>query len=76
MSFLKEYLYLNNPLKTGQLLILLNQRQQNAPLSKIDQLIFDQALDHLSQEIAVVNQIDIKVAQKQILLAISKTTQS
>ena len=72
---LKEYLYLNDPLKTGQLLILLNQRQQNGPLSKIDQLIFNQALEHLSQEISVVNQIDIKVAQKQILTSLSKNTQ-
>ncbi len=72
---LKEYLYLNDPLKTGQLLILLNQRQQNGPLSKIDQTIFDQALEHLSQEISVVNQIDIKVAQKQILTSLSKNTQ-
>jgi len=72
---LKEYLYLNNPTKTGQLLIFLNQRQKDIPLSKFDQIIFDQAINHLAEEIAAVNQIDLEVAKKQILSSLSKNTQ-
>lgn len=69
---LKEFLYLNDPAKTGQLLIYLNQRQKTPIYSKADQLIFDQAMDHLCQEIAVVSDISIELAKKQILAAIAK----
>lgn len=69
---LKEFLYLNDPHKTGQLLIYLNQRQKTPIYSKADQLIFDQAMDHLCQEIAVVSNISIELAKKQILAAIAK----
>jgi RNA polymerase-interacting CarD/CdnL/TRCF family regulator len=71
---LKEYLYLNDPSKTGQLLIYLALRQKTPDYSKSDQLIFDQALDHLSQEVSVVNNISLDVAQKQILSAIKKNS--
>jgi RNA polymerase-interacting CarD/CdnL/TRCF family regulator len=69
---LKEFLYLNDPHKTGQLLIYLNQRQKTPIYSKADQLIFDQAMDHLCQEVAVVSDISLDLAKKQILTAISK----
>jgi RNA polymerase-interacting CarD/CdnL/TRCF family regulator len=69
---LKEYLYLNDPSKTGRLLIYLNQRQKTPIYSKADQLIFDQALDHLCQEISVVSDISLDLAKKQILTAIAK----
>lgn len=69
---LKEYLYLNDPLKTGQLLIYLNERQKTPLYSKADQIIFDQALDHLSVEISMVNKIPITDAKKQLLSAIKR----
>jgi len=72
---LKEYLYLNNPTKTGQLLIFLNHRQKDIPLSKFDQIIFDQAICHLAEEIAAVNETNLEVAKKQILASLAKNTQ-
>jgi RNA polymerase-interacting CarD/CdnL/TRCF family regulator len=67
---LKEYLYLNDPTKTGQFLIYLKGCQKDSPLSNSDQAIFDQAVKHLSDEISVVNQIPFTTAKKQLLSAL------
>lgn len=73
---LKEFLYLNNPSKTGQLLQYLFERQNNVPpapvYTKADKAIFDQALDHLADEISIVNDISIDKARTQILTAMKK----
>jgi RNA polymerase-interacting CarD/CdnL/TRCF family regulator len=73
LNSLKEYLYLNDPLKTGQLLIYLNERQNTPLYTKSDQIIFDQGLHHLSEEISVSSNISIEEAQKQVLKAIKKS---
>lgn len=69
---LKEILYLNDPLKTGRLLIYFYQLQIKSDLSRFDQSIFDQALKHLAEEIAVVSKITFESAKKQILSVIKK----
>jgi RNA polymerase-interacting CarD/CdnL/TRCF family regulator len=71
-NLLKEVLYQNDPLKTGRLLIYLNLRTSEAELSRFERLIFDQAIDHLSAEISVVNNISLDIAKKQILLAVKR----
>jgi RNA polymerase-interacting CarD/CdnL/TRCF family regulator len=69
---LKEVLYLNDPIKTGRLLIYFCRHQAQADLSRFDQSIFDQALKHLAEEIATVCKITFDVAKKQVLSAIKK----
>lgn len=70
---LKEVLYLNDPIKTARLLIYFLQHQtETTPLSRFDQSIYEQALNHLSQEISVVCDIDLATAKKQLLSAIKK----
>lgn len=69
---LKEYLYLNDPVVTGQLLIYLTDRQKTSIYSKSDQIIFDQALNHLASEIAAASKITLDSAKKQILTAIKR----
>lgn len=70
---LKEVLYLNDPIKTGRLLIYFLQHQTaETPLSRFDQSIYEQALVHLSEEIAVACNIDLDTAKKQILSAIKR----
>lgn len=70
---LKEVLYLNDPIKTGRLLIYFTQHQTpTTPISRFDQSIYEQALNHLSEEIAVVCNIDLNTAKKQLLSAIKR----
>jgi len=71
-NLLKEVLYQNDPLKTGRLLKYLNLRASKTELSRFEKLIFDQAIDHLSSEISVVNGIKPDVAKKQLLSAIKR----
>lgn len=71
---LKEILYLNDPTKTARLLIYFLQHQTaTTPLSRFDQSIYEQALTHLGEEIAVACDIDLDSAKKQILSAIKKS---
>lgn len=69
---LKEYLYLNDPLKTGQLLKFLWERRELPTYTKSDQALFDQAINHLSKEIAVVNNISQEKAKSKILDILKK----
>lgn len=71
-NLLKEVLYLNDPLKTGRLLIYLNTRTPETELSRFEKLIFEQSLDHLSAEVSVVNEITVDMAKKQILAAVKR----
>ncbi len=71
-NLFKEVLYQNDPLKTGRLLIYLNSHTLEAELSRFEKLIFDQALDHLSAEISVVNDITLDMAKKQILSVVKR----
>lgn len=71
-NLLKEVLYQNDPLKTGQLLIYLNSRAPETELSRFEKLIFEQALDHLVAEFSVVNNTPSDVAKKQILTAVKR----
>jgi len=73
-NFLKEILYLNNPHRTGQLLVYLFKTENDLPLSKSDQSIFDQAISHLADEISFVNKISVDNAKNQILTALKKIT--
>lgn len=69
---LKEFLYLNDPIKTGQLLKFLWERSELPTYTKSDQLIFDQALNHLSSEISVVDNISQEKAKSKILDILKK----
>jgi len=70
---LKEILYLNDPIKTGRLLIYFIRHQTaETPLSRFDQSIYEQALLHLAQEISTVTDTTIDAAKKQILSVIKK----
>ena len=71
-NLLKEVLYQNDPLQTGRLLIYLTIRVKEVELSRFEKLIYDQALDHLSAEISVVNKISLDLAKKQIITAIKR----
>ncbi len=69
-NFFKEILYLNNPSRTGQLLVHLFKTEKDSPLSKTDQNIFDQAISHLAKELSFVNKISVDTAKNQILTAL------
>lgn len=68
----KEYLYLNDPYKTGQLLSFLYARQSLPIYTKSDQLIFEQALNHLSSEISAALDISFDKAKSQIMSVLKK----
>lgn len=69
-NYLKEYLFSNDPIITGKLLIYLVERKKTSLFSKSDQLIYNQALTHLSNEISVIRNISPDAAKRQILTAI------
>lgn len=69
---LKEILYLNDPIKTGQLLKFLWQRRELPIYTKADQIIFDQAINHLSNEISVVEKISLEKAKSKIIAELKK----
>ncbi len=71
-NLLKEVLYQNDPLKTGQLLIYLNSRAPETELSRFEKLIYEQALNHMAAEISVVNDTSVDIAKKQILSAVKR----
>jgi len=73
-NFLKEILYLNNPSRTGQLLVHLSKVERESQLSRADQNIFDQAISHLADEISFVNKIPIDTAKNQILTALKNNS--
>jgi RNA polymerase-interacting CarD/CdnL/TRCF family regulator len=68
---LKDYLFLNDPVITGKLLIYLIERQKTSTFSKSDQTIYEQALNHLSNEISVIKNISQDKAKNLILNAIT-----
>lgn len=69
---LKEVLYLNNPIKTGSLLIHLGILKKDLKISTADQLIFDQALNHLADEISVVSDTAVDKVKEKILSIIKR----
>lgn len=69
---LKEIIYLNDPLKTGRLLKFLWQRRELPIYTKVDQMIFDQAINHLSNEISVVEKISFEKAKSKIITELKK----
>jgi RNA polymerase-interacting CarD/CdnL/TRCF family regulator len=70
---LKDILYLNNPDKTAKLLVYLsNLKRDSVKLSYSDQSIYDQALKHLSDEIAAVLDISYDKAKEKVLTAIKR----
>ena len=73
-NFLKEILYLNNPSRTGQLLVFLSKTEKDSPLSKSDQNIFDQAISHLADEFSFVSKISVDTAKNQILAALKNNS--
>lgn len=69
---LKEVLYLNNPAKTSRLLIYLSILGKDSKVSTADQLIFDQALNHLADEISVVLETPVDKVKEKILSTIKR----
>ena len=71
--FLKDILYLNNPERTTRLLIHLSILKRDIEkLSYSDQAIFDQALNHLVEEIALVTNGSIEQVREKILKKIER----
>jgi len=68
----KDILYLNEPVKTAKLLIHLQKLKKDTKLSYADQSVFDQGLNHLSEEISVVSNISASSATTKILTAIKR----
>ena len=72
-AFLKDILYLNNPTRTAKLLVHLSLIKSNTgKLSYLDQSIFDQGLNHLSNEIAIVMGISVEKIREKILKGIER----
>lgn len=69
---LKEFLYSNNPSVTAQLIEYLLQRQNTPLYTRADDLIFNQALNHLSNEISTVMKISPNKAKEKILSSFKK----
>lgn len=68
----KDIFYLNDPYKTGKLLIHLQELKKTTKLSYADQSIFDQSLNHLAKEISVVTKVSLDTAITKILAAIKR----
>lgn len=72
-AFLKDILYSNDVNKTAKLLVYLSNLKQNSPkLVYSDQSVYDQALNHLAEEISVVMNTSIDQAREKILKAIER----
>ena len=72
-AFLKDILYLNNPNKTAKLLIHLSLVKSSiGKLSYLDQSIFDQGLNHLCDEIAIVTETSKEKIREKILKGIER----
>ncbi|MDD2483031.1 MAG: hypothetical protein PHE32_00370 [Candidatus Shapirobacteria bacterium] len=71
-NFLKDIIYLNNPKRTARVLIYLNKIKTESTLSSNDETIYNKALDHLSEEISLVNKISLDSAKSKILNAIKR----
>lgn len=72
-AFLKDILYLNNPSKTAKLLIYLAGLKKDLnKLSYSDQAVFDQALNHIVDEISVVTENPSRKIQEKILKTIER----
>jgi len=71
--FLKDILYLNNPDRTAKLLIHLSiLKRDTEKLSYSDQAIFEQSLNHLSEEIALVTNNSVDQIREKILKKIER----
>lgn len=68
----KDIFYLNDPYKTGKLLIHLQELKKTTKLSYADQSIFDQSLNHLAKEISIVTKVSLDIATAKILAAIKR----
>ena len=72
-AFLKEIIYLNNPNKTAKLLIYLFSLKANiGKLSYSDQSLFDQGLNHIVDEIAVVTDTPTEKVKEKLLKGIQR----
>jgi len=72
-AFLKDILYLNNPNKTTKLLVYLFALKKSlGKLSYSDQSVFDQALDSLVKEIAIVTGMATDKIREKILKSIER----
>jgi len=72
-AFLKEIIYLNNPNKTVKLLVYLSAlRKSLGKLSYSDQSVFDQGLNHLVDEIAIVAETPVEKVREKVLKAIER----
>jgi len=71
-NFLKDVLFLNNPVKTGRLLVYLSNLKEESKLSSSDQDLFNQAVSHIAEEISIVEKITPKSATQKILSAIKR----
>ena len=71
--FLKNIMYLNNPDRTAKLLIQLSKlKREMEKLSYSDQAIFEQALNHLTEEIALVTNNSVDQIRGKILKKIER----
>jgi RNA polymerase-interacting CarD/CdnL/TRCF family regulator len=71
-NYFKEILFLNNPIKTGRMLIHLSKIKNETKLSRTDQTIYDQALSRLADEISIVTGDSFGVAKEKIIQAITR----
>jgi len=71
-NFLKDILFLNNPVKTGRLLVYLSNLKEDSKLSSFDQDLFNQAVSHIAEEISIVEKTSQKSATQKILSAIKR----